>query len=888
MPRYSLKPQKKLSVYASYLDSFDDMGRIGSSASNSLPPVDSKSQDVSLLSRTQDSPVRENVTSKEKRNSSKIDSEPNVQEVHSTSRRRHRKSQESSQAMRNSVLVSVGEAESSTPDHHYSVMDHQMISLRSADLKLIHTGNEDDDKPQSNQGSLDKKLISTGNEDGNKPQSNGNQGSMSCENDESSSSMLSRDRPQPSDTTTNGEEKESRKSRKSLKRLSSKQEPPKPDPPDPKWEAAFDLLKVDGELHHDLISHALLLTCQHVPDPHWISDALRMTHGASVVSTVDLTQFCTFIRNYEAIEKTAAQEEFAKYDYDQSGSVDRKELANLLQTMLVTPLPGVLDEVLAAVDLDGSGDLSVDEFVKVLRLMKNRGGFTDAETTALHTVFKKYDKDRSGEIDATELEQMLAWLGYPVTAKRAQALVREADSDGSGCLCEPEFMLVMRKFRNGEIGVFQEAFEAFSIGGCIQIEDFSAIFSKLGYRNLVPGVLEELRSDIGSTAGAPIDFNTAWRMMQLFRARNGHSREDLKELQEVFQRFATAQTEFDEGVSLSEVELGLVLRWLGFSPMLTWLQDLITENDADGSCELELSEFLKLMRRLREAELKAVQQVFDQESDTNGMLPVTVLRRILTELNYLPSLSLLKPVLQDYGASHADFQTLLRLLDQFRQNARTELRKNMGFNANEVRQYEQQFQAYTKNKNGDGIVDGRQLARLLEQLAPQAATDKKAHKQIAQVLSEVIATGDGGLTFPKFLQLMQVLSQKVDKQKLVKEQRAASGHFSRVEVKDLREVFRLYAVLGELDMVNLRQLLRRFMRLGEGCQLLTNLEDLVEAADEDKNGTLDFPEFLSLLRRMQETNFGKINDIAAATAASLEHDAQSRSSSKQSVGHFPL
>ena len=47
-------------------------------------------------------------------------------------------------------------------------------------------------------------------------------------------------------------------------------------------------------------------------------------------------------------------------------------------------------------------------------------------------VFNKFDQDGSGEVDAKELRKILADLGQRVTASDAEAMVKEADVDGSG------------------------------------------------------------------------------------------------------------------------------------------------------------------------------------------------------------------------------------------------------------------------------------------------------------------------------------------------------------------------------------------------------------------------------------------------------------------------
>ena len=61
---------------------------------------------------------------------------------------------------------------------------------------------------------------------------------------------------------------------------------------------------------------------------------------------------------------------------------------------------------------------------------------------SLRTIFEAYDDDGSGEIEASELREILASLGHSVSTAEAATIVAHMDQDGSGTVDFEEFMYV--------------------------------------------------------------------------------------------------------------------------------------------------------------------------------------------------------------------------------------------------------------------------------------------------------------------------------------------------------------------------------------------------------------------------------------------------------------
>jgi Ca2+-binding EF-hand superfamily protein len=61
--------------------------------------------------------------------------------------------------------------------------------------------------------------------------------------------------------------------------------------------------------------------------------------------------------------------------------------------------------------------------------------------------FDFVDKDKDGNIDATELGAIFALVGEPKSVSELNALLAEADVDKSGALSFDEFLLIVEKAR---------------------------------------------------------------------------------------------------------------------------------------------------------------------------------------------------------------------------------------------------------------------------------------------------------------------------------------------------------------------------------------------------------------------------------------------------------
>merc|ERR1712098_766056 len=88
--------------------------------------------------------------------------------------------------------------------------------------------------------------------------------------------------------------------------------------------------------------------------------------------------------------------------------------------------------------------------------------------------------------------------------------------------------------------------------------------------------------------------------------------------------------------------------------------------------------------------------------------------------------------------------------------------------------------------------------------------------------------------------------------------------FSPEEVAEFRSIFELYDTqhCGEVEIADLTKLLRKLRIILQEDQM-AQFNEMVEEADADCSGALDFPEFLYMMRKMMNLNFANINNVTA-------------------------
>lgn len=130
---------------------------------------------------------------------------------------------------------------------------------------------------------------------------------------------------------------------------------------------------------------------------------------------------------------------FYSFDQDGEGSIGREELGDLLEALGENLSPVEVDEMLAQVDEDGSGQIDFEEFLGMMqRKMSN-----DELEQEIRDSFSLLDKDGSGLISADELKHVVTDFCGKLTDTEVNDLLSEADITGDGLLSYEEFYKIM-------------------------------------------------------------------------------------------------------------------------------------------------------------------------------------------------------------------------------------------------------------------------------------------------------------------------------------------------------------------------------------------------------------------------------------------------------------
>jgi len=137
-------------------------------------------------------------------------------------------------------------------------------------------------------------------------------------------------------------------------------------------------------------------------------------------------------------------QKFERADRDKSGQIDFSEFCALLE---MEPSNPVVVRMFALFDNDGSGQIDMREFLVGI------SSFLDAsKDDRIKFAFQLFDEDKSGNISKAELLKILK-ANYLASseqqvAKKADAIMRQADKDGDGQISYEEFVSVCKRFPN--------------------------------------------------------------------------------------------------------------------------------------------------------------------------------------------------------------------------------------------------------------------------------------------------------------------------------------------------------------------------------------------------------------------------------------------------------
>ena len=133
-----------------------------------------------------------------------------------------------------------------------------------------------------------------------------------------------------------------------------------------------------------------------------------------------------------------AKEIFGLYDKQANGTIQSKDLGEVLRAVGQNPTKKELDEIKAKVDPQGNKPLAFADYLKI----QNRAEGWKAHGTEEEFVqgFAVFDRDGNGLISAGELRYVLTSLGEKLTDRDVDELLRGIETDKDGFINYAEFV----------------------------------------------------------------------------------------------------------------------------------------------------------------------------------------------------------------------------------------------------------------------------------------------------------------------------------------------------------------------------------------------------------------------------------------------------------------
>jgi centrin-1 len=147
------------------------------------------------------------------------------------------------------------------------------------------------------------------------------------------------------------------------------------------------------------------------------------------------------VREISDEQKQEIKEAFDLFDTDGSGYIDGKELKVAMRALGFEPKKEEVQKMIADVDVDGSGRIHYEDFVKLMTVkIMNR----DPQEEILKA-FRLFASDNPNGITFKDLKRVSRELGEKMSDEELQEMIDEADRNGDGVVDEQEFLRIMRK-----------------------------------------------------------------------------------------------------------------------------------------------------------------------------------------------------------------------------------------------------------------------------------------------------------------------------------------------------------------------------------------------------------------------------------------------------------
>ncbi|XP_033018426.1 uncharacterized protein LOC117054078 [Lacerta agilis] len=485
---------------------------------------------------------------------------------------------------------------------------------------------------------------------------------------------------------------------------------------------------------------------------------------------------------------------------------------------------------------------------------------TEEQLTEYKEAFSLFDKDGHGAITTKELGTVIRSLGHNPTEAELQGMINKVDANGSGTVDFAEFLSLMAKQSRGSDSEeeIREAFRVFDKdgNGYISTAELRHVMTNLGEK-LTDEEVDEMIKEADVDGDGRVNYEEFVRVMmenrdnerviswrretererekRLCWAEDGHAmayRFTEAELDVVKEAFAHFDTDGDGVITSSE--MGEVMRSL--EHVLVNLRERFTDEkveemmkqvDANSDGKVTYEEFEKLMRwhdassslahpSCRKKRLKGKRGVAKRSSPhspslTNGFTWTNPgMRRNVSSSHWHPIVCLPFPC-------------------------------------------KQQLQRSPFHQNGSGVGSNRSSTWVLPNLSPNCGSSLgRGPEKTPTVLGNSQKNGREEVLH---CARERQGSHRATVEVVGSNEEAMAEHLSEEQIAEFKEAFLIFDKDGD-GAITTKELGTVMRSLGQN-PTEAELKEMIDKLDADGNGTVDFPEFLSLMARKIQNSDGE-------------------------------
>ncbi|KAG7574458.1 EF-hand domain [Arabidopsis suecica] len=157
---------------------------------------------------------------------------------------------------------------------------------------------------------------------------------------------------------------------------------------------------------------------------------------------------------------------------------------------------------------------------------------------------------------------------------------------------------------------------------------------------------------------------------------------------------------------------------------------------------------------------------------------------------------------------------------------------------NQISEFKEAFKLF--DKNGDGCITAKELGTVMRSLG-----ENQTAAELQDMINEADLDGNGTIDFPEFLCLMakNLSHDQVPPRQTKKTM--VDYHLTDDQISEFKEAFRVFDKNGD-GYITVNELRITMSSLGEN-QTKAELQDMINEADADGDGTISFPEFVCVM-----------------------------------------